>query len=98
MKPKHPLAACCPQAGKTNDLREVISCHSLSEPARAPWPALDEIDEQRVDSFCVGGHFSRERARLVVVSQEREIGHAHRVDDAVAVIAFVLQKRRPGTV
>src|SRR5205807_7738695 len=41
------------------------------EPALAPGPALDEIDEERIYALGVLVHFSRERPGLVVVREER---------------------------
>src|SRR5262245_3657182 len=41
-----------------------------TEPARASWPALDEVDEQRVDALRVRQDLACERAGLVVVGKQ----------------------------
>src|SRR5690349_2851372 len=65
------------------------------EPARAAGPALHEVDKERVNARRVRGDFARERPRLVVIGEEREVGHAHRIENPVEVVALVLQQRRP---
>src|SRR3954469_10627398 len=59
-------------------------------PARPARPALHQVNKQRIDSLRILVHLARERAGLVVVSEERKVGHALREEHAVQVIAFVL--------
>src|SRR4051812_17758528 len=65
------------------------------EPALPPRPALDEIDEEGIYALRIRVHFARERPWLLVVGEEREVGHALRIEHAVQVIALVLQQSGP---
>src|SRR5882724_12899779 len=65
------------------------------EPATPSRPALDEIDEQRIDALGTLVDFAREGTRFLVVGKEREVRHPLRIEHAVEVVALVLQERGP---
>ena len=62
-------------------------------PALAVRPPLYQVNEKCADSLRNRGDLFCWRHWLVVEGEGGEVGHAHRLDDAIAAIALVLQRR-----
>src|SRR5215813_831077 len=67
-------------------------------PSLSRWPALDQIEKEWVDLVSIRGGFLGQRAGRLIERKRGQIVHPHRVKDAVKMVAFMLQERRPGAV
>src|SRR4051812_37165435 len=64
-------------------------------PALPAGPAVDEIEKEWVYAAGILLRLAREWSRLLVVREERHVGHALRIEHAVQVVALMLKERSP---
>src|SRR5262245_60294540 len=77
-------------------VRFIAECRSA--PSLACWPAVDQIEKERVDLLWIPRSVLGQRTRCLVERERRQVVHPHRIENAVEMVALVLQKGRPGAV